>query len=351
MSMIALLLAAASQPQAKTYSNTELDLSFQHPANWKVQTGKKGDSKIEIPLAGGGTATLELFAVSFREPAERWQEYQLMANQNLKRTIDRQWQEEILGSPLLMTRIFYTAKQQPMSTLVGLMYRAHPKKLNFRLTSQSSVYEEAEKTFRDALQSLRTVTGQMPEAENPDRIVETPVVVPKVDKPKPVTVLSAKDPGPGRLYKGRVKVPTKAAGRDVLLLLPDGWTATPESNKFILSRKGLNGTVKLEVAGVLDSPSAERALLAESAKALAEFAAVTLRDEPPTVTTKAGARLQSIRREGRTSAETLVVVNAAGASGDYYWILEYRIADPKLYRKDVGALDGLLQGASVTLAP
>lgn len=351
MSMLALIIGASFQAQMKTFSNPELDLSFQHPANWKVQTGKKGDTKIEIPLAGGGKATLELFAVAFREPAERWQEYQLMANQNLKRTIDRQWQEEILGSPLLMTRIFYTAKQEPMSTLVGLMYRAFPKKLNFRLTSPSSVYEEAEKSLREALLSLRTVTGQMPEAENPDRIVETPVKPPKVDKPKPVTVLSAKDPNPGRLYRGRVKIATKAAGKDVLLLLPDGWTATPDGNRYTLTRKGLKGTARIEVAGTLDSPSADRALLAESARALAEFAVVTLRDEPPTMTTKAGARLQSIRREGKTAAESQVVLNAVGASGEFYWLLEYRVADPKLYKKDAGALEGLLEGTSVILAP
>jgi hypothetical protein len=351
MSMLALLLGVSLQAQAKTFSNADLDLSFQHPGNWKVSTGKKGDSKFEIPLSGGGKATLEIFAIPFREPAERWQEYQMMANQNLKRTVDRQWQEEILGSPLLMTRIFYSVKSEPMATLVGLMYRAYPKKMNFRLTSSSAGYEEAEKSWRDALMTLRTMTGKMPEAENPDRIVDVTPVVKKPDHEKKVTVLSAKDPAPGRLFKGRVKVPCKAAGKDVELRLPDGWSAVPAENGFTLSRKGLNGQLRLEVAGTLDSPTAERALVAATGRTLAEFAEVTTRIEPRPETTKSGARMAFVRREGKSKDGPLIVVHAYGASGEFYWLLEYRATDPKAYRKDAGALENLMQSASVILLP
>lgn len=274
-----------------------------------------------------------------------------MANQNLKRTVDRQWQEEVLGSPMLMTRIFYTVKSEPMATLVGLMYRSHPKKLNFRLTASSSVYEEAEKAWREALLSLRTMSGAMPETENPDRIVETPIVPPKVEKPKPQVTFSAKGPTPSKLYRGPVKVPARAAGKDVLLLLPDGWRADPDGDAFVLSRKGLNGSVRVEVAGTLDSPPADRALLAVAAKTLGEFAQVSMRDESRPVTTKAGALLRTVRREGRSMEGGLVLLHASGASGDFYWLLTYRANDPKAYRKDSGALDALLTGASVVLAP
>ncbi|HRI43658.1 MAG TPA: hypothetical protein PLL78_01475 [Fimbriimonadaceae bacterium] len=351
MSTIALVFVTALGLQSKMFNSPELDLSFQHPANWKVIPGKKGDTKLEIPLAGGGKATLEIFSVAFREPAERWQEYQLMANQNLKRTVDRQWQEEVLGSPLLMTRIFYTVKAEPMATLVGLMYRSHPKKLNFRLTASSSVYEEAERSWREALQSLRTMSGSMPEAENPDRIVDTPIVPPKVEKPKPQVTFSAKGPTPSKLYRGPVKVSARAAGKDILLLLPDGWRADPDGDAFILTRKGFNGVVRMEVAGTLDSPPAQRALLASAAKTLGEFAQVTMRDESRPVTTKAGALLQIVRREGRSMDGGLVILHASGASGDYYWLLTYRANDPKHFRRDSGSLDSLMNGASVVLAP
>lgn len=351
MSAIALFFATTLGLQSKTFNSPELDLSFQHPADWKVIPGRKGDTKIEIPLAGGGKATLEIFAVAFREPAERWQEYQLMANQNLKRTVDRQWQEEVLGSPMLMTRIFYTVKSEPMATLVGLMYRSHPKKLNFRLTASSSVYEEAERSWREALQSLRTMSGAMPEAENPDRIVETPATPPKIEKPKPQVTFSAKGPTPSRVYRGPVKIPARAAGKDVQLLLPEGWRADPEGDAFILTRKGLLGTIRMEVAGTLDSPPAERALLAAAAKTLAEFSQVAVRDESRPQTTRAGAVLQIVRREGKAMEGNLVLVHASGASADFYWLLTYRATDPKHYRRDSGALEGLMTGASVVLAP
>lgn len=349
MSMVALLLGV-SMAQTKTFSSQELDLSFQHPTSWKVNQGKKGDTKIEFPIAGGGTATLEIFAVQFREPGERWQEYQLMANQNLKRTVDRQWQEEILGAPLLMTRIFYSVKGEPVATLVGLMYRAWPKKFNFRLTAPSAVFDEAERELRSALLSLRTLSGAMPDVENPDRIVIPTPEPPKPDKPKKVTVLTATDPGPSRVFRGRVQVPTKAAGKDVILLLPDGWLAEPDGQAFSLTRKGLVGSIRVEVAGILDSPPPDRALMSAAGRTLTEFAQVLVRDEPPRSTSKAGAKLQRIRREGRATEGPLVVLQAVGATGDYYWLLEYRAGDAKDYRKDAGALDNLLQGTSVVLA-
>lgn len=343
-------IVTAPQSDEKTFTDTELGLSFTHPKSWQVARDRSKAWKINIPLEGGAKGTLEIFAVSFREPADRWQEYQALANQNLKRTVDRQWQEEILGVPMLLTRIYYSQKDVPMATLVGLLYGAVPKKMNFRLTAPASGFEQAEQEWRTALQSLRTISGKLPDTEDPTKPPPDPVLQPTTPKNQAVLKPPSQEK-PTRKVRGRNKLATKAAGRDVVFTFPGGWTATTDGDGFLLTRNGFKGRLRLEVLGTLDSPPANRALSAITAEALGEFSKVTLRDEPRPSYNKAGAMVTWVRREGFNVDKPLFIHQAAGECGDYYWLIDYRSDDPRIARRERGAIEELLDIAFVELVP
>ncbi|HRF59705.1 MAG TPA: hypothetical protein PLH94_07310 [Fimbriimonadaceae bacterium] len=343
-------ILTAPQSGEKTITDPELGLSFTHPKSWQVSRDRSKAWKITMPLEGGVKASLEIFAVSFREPADRWQEYQALANQNLKRTVDRQWQEEILGVPMLLTRIYYSQKDVPMATLVGLLYGAVPKKMNFRLTAPSAGFEQAEQEWRTALQSLRTISGKLPDAEDPSKPPPDPVLQPATPKNQAVLKPPTQEK-PTRKVRGRAKLPARAAGRDVVFTYPGGWTATPDGDGFVLTRGGFKGRLRLEVLGTLDSPPPARALSALSGNSLGEFSKVTLRDETRPSYNKAGAMVTWVRREGLNVDQPLIIQQAVGDCGDYYWLIDYRSDDPRSARRERGAIQDLLDIAFVELAP
>ena len=63
------------------------------------------------------------------------------------------------------TAIFVTSSS---AWLVGLLYVAREQKMTFRLTSSIGAADDAEKSWRNALITLRTVSGNLPipEADN-----------------------------------------------------------------------------------------------------------------------------------------------------------------------------------------
>src|SRR5690606_2842666 len=153
--------------------------------------------------------------------------------ETLGRTIDRQWQEVILGVPLLLTRMFFVRSGEKMSTQVGLLYSATPEKLNYRLTVNAEKAEEAEAAWRGALSNLRTLGGSLPGVENPDIVPPTEVDPPSVEegyvltpeKPKFPTVKTRRD---------EKLIDVQAQGADLSLKLPREWNATPTEGGYTL---------------------------------------------------------------------------------------------------------------------
>jgi hypothetical protein len=251
---------------------------------------------------------------------------------------------------MLLTRIYYSQKDVPMATLVGLLYGAVPKKMNFRLTAPASGFEQAEQEWRTALQSLRTTSGKLPDAEDPSKPPPDPVLQPTTPKNQAVLKPPAQEK-PTRKVRGRAKLSARAAGRDVVFTYPGGWTATPDGDGFIFTRGGFKGRLRLEVLGTLDSPPAARALSALTGNSLGEFSKVTLRDEPRPSYNKAGAMVTWVRREGLNVDQPLIIQQAVGDCGDYYWLIDYRSDDPRSARRERGAIQDLLDIAFVELVP
>jgi hypothetical protein len=338
---LAVLLSAPS-PQDVTYDNPELGFSMKHPATWQVST-KKGDSRILIPIADSKEhAILEIFSALYRSDPEIWQTTQLRVNEQLKRTVHRQWQEEFMGVPLLLTKISYEDRGEPKVALIGLLYTATPRKMNFRLTSAAGVYDTVEYEVRSALQTLRTIDGSLPTAENPNRTVDTA----QTTRPPVITRIDGGPLPPKEIHKGEVAVEATAAGRPVVLRMPAPWGAVADGEWFVLRHPDLKGALRVDVASVLDSDPAIRGLFKASTGSLDLFEKVARRDENRPVQNRAGAQTSAIWRTGASSTGPLTTCDAAGWLGDFYWLLEYRLAG-EAGPEDRKLVEALIDGMSV----
>src|SRR5690242_18114511 len=121
LTAVALLAVSVVAQDKAVFRDDHLGLQFEHPKTWKVRKERNG-SVFSIPLDGGTEATLQLFPAKFNDKADQWQLIQVDINRSLKRTVDKQWQEEYLTVPMLLTRSHYEVNGQTVSALVGLLY-------------------------------------------------------------------------------------------------------------------------------------------------------------------------------------------------------------------------------------
>ncbi len=348
MVLCSLILSAliSIQDGPKSYANPLIGLSFQYPQTWQMSI-KKGVTSFKIPSeATSKYGVLEIYAIPYRLKADDWQAMQLSVNKNLKRTVERQWQEEILSVPMLLTRISYVVGAEPTVTTIGLLYSANARKMNFRLTAPADTFDAVDTQWHEALQTLRTSTGQIPQAEDPNS--KPPVDPPKTTtKPtKPVVLAHGAHPN-SKQYRGKTAVGAKAGGRPVNLIIPDGWRSSVKGDGFTLTTDKLSNAVSVEISSVLDSPPPLQALQSAAGKTLVDFVKVVRRDDSPIIKTSAGMDTGWVRREGQGASGEIVVVHAFGALNDYYWTLSYRANSKAVYLQDKRLLDELIDRLAV----
>jgi hypothetical protein len=335
---------------AATFTSAEMGLTFLHPDNWKVTT-KKGDTRVNIPL-DGDSAQLLIFARSYNADIELWMNVEKNIALQQKQTIDGQTQEEIMGVPLLLTRVKYTLKGRAMMALSGLVYSATPRKMLFRLIAPESSFEEAERLWRTALQTIKTLDGKLPKAEDPARVVTPEDVKEAKEGPTKITVIKPEGKKQGKFKKGVVAVETQTAGRKVQLCLPAGWTGELQADGCIqLRHAGLASALKIVVQSSLDSEEPAKALAKAAAASLAAFSSVTMREDPKQKVNTAGATISVVWRWGAGASGDLVSCDAVGVSADNYWLLSYQGAMPQPGSADGKLLGALFETMSVELAP
>lgn len=347
-SFLVSIVALGSFPiQPKRYLNPDTGLMFDYPSTW-TSVITKTNAKFTIQLPNSGKiGTLEAFAISFRESAERFQELQRQINKDLRREITRQWQEELLGVPVLMTQVDFATEGQSFSSITALVYSATPRKLNFRLTAPAAGFDEALGQYRQLLQSVRTISGADISTEDPSAPPPEKTTKPPTQPPDPPKVLPADSGKAGR--RGEIQVAMSAAGKDLTLFVPKGWTVEQSDAGIVLSRDRLLGTVQVSVFSTLDSPIALRKMNLESGKTIEEFSSIAKREDSTEKRNGAGALVTSARRIGVDGqGKELVVWHAVGASGDYYWLLTYRIKDKKQFGRERGIIEDLMDRLSVT---
>ncbi|MBS1715903.1 MAG: hypothetical protein JST30_16365 [Armatimonadetes bacterium] len=333
MAITSLLLAtllAAPQDKA-TFRDPKFGLQFEYPKTWKARSGR-GVTTIEIPFEEKKTATVQLFGGKFKDTAEQWQLIQSEVNRAMGRPVERQWQEEFLGVPMLLTKVRYTTKKVDTVAITGLLYTAFEMKMNFRLEAPAEVAESAENQWHDVLLSLRTITGELPNPEDPNRPVEKPV------PEKPTTVwkpeVSDKPPVRGK----QIRSVTDSAGVAYKVYVPEGWAL--DGSKLV--DKSVKGEVTFEIKmGVAQDASSA---LFEGARAdLDQFKSVDLREDPAPGPVGSGALVGKVFRSGRTDGGFLAVGRVVGVCEGVYWTVRYRGTSQQDYRKDRSALDALVR--------
>ena len=172
MNVTAILLALAVHQGSDQmeYRNPELNLGFNHPKSWVFTTDKKGVTRATLPVANAvERAKLEVFSVAYNAEPDLWETIEKDFLKQAKGEVVRQWREEIMGVPLLLTQGTYKDKGDAREILSGLMYARAPRKLRFRLIGSPEGFENVEYEFRKVLQTLHSIDGTKPTSEDPNR--------------------------------------------------------------------------------------------------------------------------------------------------------------------------------------
>lgn len=337
----------------KPYDVPDLGMSISYPKSWGVVWNKKLEmTTFTIPLgSSGSTARADVFASATRDSIDVWQEVQVRVNGAMQREIERQWQEEVLGVPMLYTKLRYVAGSEATTTLIGLLYASSPRKFHFRLTAPSAGFEQAEAEWRNVLVTLRTASGSLPTPEDPTLAPKTdPFKKPeKVLPPVPTVSLKPNSDAPQQKRPGEVSLTAKTGNTEVRVWIPKGWIANWSDGVWKLSRPDFSSIVILEPASMLDSPKPEAALSKASAKRLEEFTQVELREEPKPRRNAAGAILAWVERHGKTTDGFFATIDAVGRSGDYYWRVGIECRDGKNFSRERGEIMKLLD--KITIEP
>lgn len=353
MHWLALLVAAPVllQGEVKPYVNGAVGMTLEFPAAWQIKA-VKDDAAIEIPLNAGMQAKLEILAVAFSSEPDIWQISQKHVNEQMKREVERQWTEEVLGVPLLMTKVNVLTDGAPEVILVALMYSATPKKFLFRLSSPAAGFEEAEFAWRRSLQSLRTVSGDLPKPEDPENpAASLPTGTSSPSRPSSVIVLGSKPSG-GSREVAPMGFPVETAGRKYEIRVPDGWRFEPKSaSEGLLKNDAVPGGVEVRVASPRDSEPPARAFQSRSAESLNLFESVQKREENRPSPNKAGFVMGRVWRMGRDASGPLATLDAVGAGEEVYWVVRFRLSGQALTSAVQASLEALVKAMSVEPAP
>ncbi len=327
--LIALLPFSADD--TVTFSDAKLGLSFSHPKEWavkKVEVGKKRKGQKQddfttftIPIEGSTKpAELTVVRAEFSGSAEEWQSIQVKANQNLRREVVRQWDQEILGVPMLLTRINYSEAGNAKSTLTGLLYSKTPLKLLFRLTGQAADFDKAQFAFTTAMESLRTLDGNLP-SEQVAGVDPTPAKKETEDPTKQRRILSEGGYAPKKI------TPEQAANRidldlgsSIKIGVPSGWSITERDSQYKLTNPEVSQPVELQLYVIETSESVQTTLEKQSSKELALFDLADRNDQDWHVNL-VGAKCTLIWRNGKSKGKPYSTLNGAVLGPKHYLVL------------------------------
>lgn len=350
LSLFVFSAVARAQDQS-TLEMPELGMAISHPKAWQINTVRKSqDLKVLIPIEGSSQkATLELYNVSFNSEKDVWQLGQKAINDRMKRELMRQWEEEFLGVPMLLTKVSYVDKSGPQILLTGLIYSRTNKKLMFRLGASPDDYDKAEFAWRETMNTIRTGRPLKPEdptlKPDPKAPQQTQLPTPVITKPNSLDKEV-------KITKPPVAVAAEVSGRKVELRIPGEWAGkVEEDGTLTLTNPDVAGNVKINLASILDSDPAARALLKASSKTLGDFQKVAKRDESIPEKNRAGAMIASVWRTGTTAQGDLYTCDASGANGDFYFILHFRSVSTSKIGAERKLIETLLANTTIEVLP
>lgn len=344
-----LTLGTQGAPATASFSNPELNFTFEHPKSWKVATSRKAISTVSIPLPDGlGEASMEIYAVAFQRKPELWLSLQADVAAQMQAEVERQWTEELLGVPLLLTK----TRTSSGPVLQGLLFSATQRKLLFRLSAPASGFQAAESAWRKVWPSFRTVDGTAVKPEDPDRIPENPdpKAVP-IERPSPINVISG-GPLKPETTLAPVTIECSAAGRKLRLHVPEGWSGVlGEDGAVTLKNPALPRELRVVVLSTLDSDPPGRALFKASQRNLEKFESVKLREEPKPRPNVAGATVSWVWRIGQAGQAPMRSFDAVGQTKEFYWVFGTSWTGDAYTKAEHDLLLALVEAMSVEFVP
>ena len=377
LALTLLLLAGQgtpTPPTETTFTDAALGLSFTHPTTWttiatpipasppgkgnrfKLPGGKKkaapsgppeGMVTFAIPGADGVAPTqLTIVRASFSDAPEKWQQIQSDSNRNMRREVDRQWQQEILGVPLLLTKFGYTETGTAKTGLTGLLYNAAPYKLLFRLVGPAESFDAAQYQFTQAMLTLRTTDGDLPTAQEPGKPIAPPEI-PTPDAKHPIFASPKAAP-----LVAPLALPVALGERRMLLRVPEGWTLSKvEGDTAVLRHPQVKEPVRVKLYAVSTAPRATDSLTAASNQTLETFKTVEMREDSPGTPNKAGNPLLAIWRKGTTAAGPAAAMDAVVVSGDAYALFAFAPTPGEGMKAERKIVQSMLDTVGIEPAP
>lgn len=310
---------AVAAPDFAVYRDSAINLEFRHPRTWvvlKQDSNKRrndGETNFRITLNGGGEATLVVLRNRFGGSIEEWQEFLAKAAKSQKREIVRQWQQELMGSPMLLTRIKYDRQDVPMTELAGLFFNGSSTKLQFRLTSTAADSDKAEFEITQALETLKI-------ADEKAKATGTPTAPGAPTAPEPDQVLDLTKPTRPKEYAPLAQELT-ISNRKIGFRYPKPWTVTVLTGGTLQIRHpDLPAVLSGSFYWMGDSDPSGRVLMRESAKTLAKFKSVTQRIDVPVAMNLAGCSKAIIWRTGTAEGGGFGSFDGAIATDDFFAI-------------------------------
>ena len=345
-------------PNLKQYQSLTLGLKFSYPKEWELTINKKGEGRLLIPMEStSDRAVVEILPVNFRSEPNVWQLTQVAINKTWKREIERQWDEEILGVPLLLTKVNYTDKGTQKTAETGLIYSLGFNKMMYRITASPAEFDKADYMWRQVLQSLRTWDGSLPKVEDQSKIErKDPKTIIKPGKDDDLGHPQVPHEISGTPKVKLVKAPSAAAfqlGETKLeLRVPSDWkVASDKAGVFTLTSPAVSAPVMIKVYAVAGSDPTAMALFKASGESLNDFTKVTKRDEALPAVNRAGAAVGQIWRAGSGAKGDVFTCEASIQGADCYGILTYRVESAQRWGADRRAIEQLLERISIEPAP
>lgn len=329
------LLAVGQAKDLRTYKDDSLGLEFSYPKTWDVRK-ERLFSVIEFKTKAGDPVKIQLIDTAYRSDAKKWQQLQVEINEVSKRQVLKQWEEELLGVPLLLTRVSEVVGGETKVTLIGLLYSRTVEKLNFRVSSSSGAADQAEADWRQALLTLRTISGAIPKPEAPGTSVEFPTAPPQ--KPKKEDIWAPKSKALPKV----AKAPNRQRVEGWDFYMPEGWKVTGET----ATHDGLKGKIALRAAAG-NANQARAGWLRTGGLSLQDFTKVDSREDQPAYPNGAGFGVLVGRRWGSSANGPLIAVYAIGWNDDKFWTLDYRATSKADYEADKALVQDLIDHMSV----
>lgn len=295
----------------KVYDNKVADIKFNYPSAWSLKRDRLYD---ELTFkVDGRPVIVQLMATEMNYPKEHWQEVTKDVNLQNDRQVTKQWEEELLGVPLLLTRVRDAKQTEPQIIFTGLLYGARPQKFLFRMYAPESVAAAAEQQWYSVLLTSNTISGKLPSETIPNNGTNATV------EPQPGEVKVS-------ILKPEVNKPDKPTwGSNNLLVdsqrglhfyAPADWTFN--EGQLALRDVRLKLTVDLG-----SEQTARSAWLKACGQALDRLDKVGKRSETDPGFTKAAFHGAAMTRAGESGSEQRMQWIAYGWSSGNYFILEW----------------------------